>query len=286
MPERRFTLPPAPPTPALWFGVSVAVNVAFVSALIVFRIHYAQQQPQHTAAYLLDLPGAPRAGAPAAPRAAGPRTDAPPLVAPVTTPTAVAPTPAPVVAVAAPSGDSSGRGGAGDSLAGTRSGSLPRAGLASLGPRYGDGRLWVPPQIGEGWPVDNRPLDMDSIVRRRLLAMADSIQRHPTEDPNRLPSWTFQRNGKTYGLDAQGLHLGSITIPSALLALLPMPQGNIDLARANARLAEMRADIMRAAARADAEDDFRKAVKEIRARNDRERAERLRREHPDTTAVP
>jgi hypothetical protein len=116
--------------------------------------------------------------------------------------------------------------------------------------------------------------------------MADSIERNPTSDPLRLPSWTFQRDGRTYGLDSAGLHLGPITIPAMLLALVPMPQGNIDQARANARLAAMRADIMRAAARAQAEDDFRRAVKAIRERNDRERREQREREQARPRATP
>ena len=83
--------------------------------------------------------------------------------------------------------------------------------------------------------------------------------------------WTFRAGGKTYGIDSKGLHLGDFTIPTAVLAFLSLPQGNIDQARANQGLYEMRADILRAAARAQAEDDFRRAVRELRARKDKER---------------
>ncbi|HVO36398.1 MAG TPA: hypothetical protein VMT21_12575, partial [Gemmatimonadales bacterium] len=52
---------------------------------------------------------------------------------------------------------------------------------------------------------------------------------------------------------------------------LSMPQGNIDQARANRALMSMRADILRAAARSESEDAFRQAVRDLRARKDKER---------------
>ena len=154
---------------------------------------------------------------------------------------------------------------------GARDGRSRPGRLLALNPRTGDPRLWVRPMIiPEG---GGRPISLDSAVRMRLLAMADSLQKNPTIDPLRLPSWTFTRDGKTYGLDAQGMHFGTFTVPTAVLAFLPLPQGNIDQARANAALMAMRADLLRAAARAQAEEDFRRAVREIRERKDRERRE-------------
>jgi hypothetical protein len=118
-----------------------------------------------------------------------------------------------------------------------------------------------------------RPLDMDSVVRARLLAMADSLER--SRGAGNRP-WTFMRNGKKWGLDGEGIHLGGVTIPAIALALLPLPSGNIDQSRANAVLNERRAEILRAAARSQAEDDFRRAVMGIRERWNREREERRR----------
>jgi hypothetical protein len=167
-----------------------------------------------------------------------------------------------------------------DSAGGTGRGTRGARTLASAVPEYGDGRLWVPPMylpVGGG-----RPIRMDSVVAARMLALADSVERNPMADPRANPyvsrGWTFRRNGKTYGWDAAGLHLGDFTIPSVVLAFLSMPQGNIDLARANTALLGMRADIMRAAARAQTEDDFKQAVRDIRARKDRERREQRARE--------
>ena len=167
-----------------------------------------------------------------------------------------------------------------DSVSGPGRGTRGARTLASLVPEYGDGRLWVPPMYlpsGGG-----RPIRMDSVVAARMLALADSVERNPLADPRANPyvsrGWTFRRNGKTYGWDARGLHLGDFTIPNVVLAFLSLPQGNIDLARANTALLEMRADIMRAAARAEAEDDFKQAVRDIRARKDRERREQRARD--------
>jgi hypothetical protein len=126
---------------------------------------------------------------------------------------------------------------------------------------------------------------MDSVVRLRMLVMADkmdSVMRNdslsPTRNPLAPPRWTFEKDGKTYGIDQQGIHFGTFSIPTAVLAFLPFPQGNIDQARANARMMDMRADILRAAARAEAEDDFRRAVAQIRERKDRERREQRERD--------
>lgn len=146
-------------------------------------------------------------------------------------------------------------------------------GVAAFQPALGNGALWVRPLIA--LTLTNRPIRLDSAVAMRMRVMADSVAQHPVTDPYADPytsrPWTFKAGGKTYGLDAQGLHLGSFTIPTPLLAFLSMPQGNIDQARANRALMSMRADILRAAARSESEDAFRQAVRDLRARKDRER---------------
>lgn len=163
--------------------------------------------------------------------------------------------------------------GEGVALGGGVPGGRGRRTLADLVPSFGTGELWVPPAYLP--PGGGRPIRMDSVVAVRMLALADSMERHPPADPNADPyvsrGWTFRRNGKTYGWDAAGIHFGDFTIPNVVLAFLSMPQGNIDLDRANTQLMAMRADIMRAAARAQAEADFRQAVRDIRARKQKER---------------
>ena len=153
-------------------------------------------------------------------------------------------------------------------------------------PGRGDPRLWVYPMfIPEG---GGRPIDIDQATRSRMVAMADimdSIARNggdslaPYRPPYRTPSWTFNSGGKTYGIDQQWIHLGFFKIPTAALALIPMPvQGNYQQERLYSQQMQMRADILRAAARSEAEDDFRRAVAQIRERKDRERREQREQE--------
>ncbi len=166
-------------------------------------------------------------------------------------------------------------GGARDTTGGGIGAVLSNRVVASITPEFGNGLLWVRPMLSI--PLTDRPIRLDSVVALRMKAMADSIEKHPVADANANPyvskPWTFRAGGKTYGIDSKGLHLGDFTIPTAVLAFLSLPQGNIDQARANRALLEMRADILRAAARAEAEDDFRRAVRELRERKDKERAE-------------
>jgi hypothetical protein len=142
-------------------------------------------------------------------------------------------------------------------------------------PQLGDGRAWVDPVTGQ--VTASREIRIDSVVAIRMRQMADSIEKNPLPDVNADPyvskPWTFRVGGKTYGIDSKGIHLGDITIPTAVLAFLSTPQGNIDQARANQAYMAMRADMLRAAARAQTMDDFRQAVREIRARKEKEHQE-------------
>ena len=259
--------------------MSVGIHAAAILLLLAMYRGFvigAPAPPQSdVVAIALPSAGAPTRIAPPPP-AATPRVDRRYEII-VPPPTVIAPPPASRLPPPA-------AGGGADS--GQRATAPGGTGALALGPARGDTRVWVGPMyIPEG---GGRPIDMDSIVRRRLLTMAalsDSLMRldslNPNRNPYEVPRWIVERNGKKYGIDANAIHLGSFSIPTALLALLNVPQGNIDQARANQRLAEMRADILRAAARAEAEDDFRRAVSQIRERKDRERRERRIREEAE-----
>lgn len=257
-----------------WIGVSIGLHALFVLVLLEMYSGFVFGKPEPVTREIvaIALPplgtDAPRRAAPPARAPQGdvivvPRVDAPaPAPPPVTTPI---------------------RPGGGGADSGARRGVPMGGGGLALGPVRGDPRLWVGPMyIPEG---GGRAIDMDSVVRRRLLAMADMADLamandslSPLENPFATPQWVFERNGKKYGIDQQAIHFGSFSIPTALLAFLPIPQGNIDQARSNQQLMAMRADILRAAARAEAEDDFRRAVERIRERKDRERREQRQRE--------
>lgn len=168
-----------------------------------------------------------------------------------------------------------------------------------LTPSYGDGRLWVPPidilelgrplapARGAGGVAAEGPrtvAQLDSTVTARLRAFLDTM---PPDSfaPGRVPNWTTEINGRTWGIDGKWIYLGGIKLPAALLALLPFPQGNVDQAQATAALMRMREDIMQAAQRAQTAEEFNKYVKELRQRKDREREE-ARKRAPRDTVIP
>jgi hypothetical protein len=245
--------------------VSLVVHLVALGVFVRFEA-VKGREPLATLYYLLDVPAAPPT----------PVLEEHPIPLPPLArrgrPLSFSERPSPPAEVAAePIGEPEG-----DSVVEAPSGVRRGAGLAALQPQYGDGRLWVRPLvIPEG---GGRPFDLDSVVRRWFVAFADTVDRNRDRDPSYNPyagrPWTITRDGRTYGIDERGLHLGSFTIPTAALALLALPQGNIDQSRANRVLMEMRADLLRAAARAEAEDDFRQAVRGIRERWERERRER------------
>lgn len=145
-----------------------------------------------------------------------------------------------------------------------------------LGPAYGDGRLWVRPFIAQLGVVGPSPDEathysrVDRAVRERVQAFVDTMPR----DSFALPpptAWTTELGGNTWGIDRNWIYLGDLKLPTALLALLPFPQGNYDQAKAAQELQRMREDIIQAARRAETMEEFRKYVEELRQRKDAER---------------
>jgi len=166
----------------------------------------------------------------------------------------------------------------------------------ALTPRVGDGRLWVSPRPALPSTVAEA-LYGDTVGRNeraveRLRAMMDSLNQIYDEEQreHRRPSWTTDVGGRTFGIDSQYIHIAGIKIPTAVLALLPlnMPQGNFDEGLRARHLEEMRQDIMRSAARAQTYQDFRRYVRELRARTDAEREFQRRQKQPADTvkAIP
>ena len=164
-----------------------------------------------------------------------------------------------------------------------------------LGPQLGDGELWVAPRpampaavadaIYGGHKAD------DSLAIRRLRAMLDTINHmiDSAQLARRLPSWTVKNDsGKPmWGMDPSSIYIAGIKIPSVALALLGnlVPAGNYDEAQRARVLNDMRADLMEAAARTENLEDFRKYVRELRARKqaEHEKEEREKKEKSDTT---
>jgi hypothetical protein len=72
-------------------------------------------------------------------------------------------------------------------------------------------------------------------------------------------------------LDSKNIYIAGLKIPAAVLALLPIPAGNIDQNRAYNHFMDLRADLMYAAQRAQTLEEFKEVIREIRLRKERER---------------
>jgi len=245
----------------------IVVARAITSSTTLERLFFSDQSPPATHEqihFVAVAPGAPGLSEPIAPNTArsapAPRSEQPvpaELVAPREIPLGV---PAPP-----PSATIPGTGNPGP-LAG---GSGPARGAQ---PGYADPRLWVPdPPLVYAPKTDKERLD--SALVTTFKRYEDSVTAN-TYSPNKFErgDWTVERDGKKYGIDSKYIHLGSFSIPTALLAMLPLnkAQANpIDVDRARAA-SFMRNDILYHAQAAVNEEEFRKAVKAIRDRKDRE----------------
>jgi hypothetical protein len=140
-------------------------------------------------------------------------------------------------------------------------------------PSYSDGRLWTPPS-----PIISPPKTVaqtiDSLIADGIAAYNDSAaaaaqRRDPTD-------WTIQKGGYKWGIDRRAIHLGPFSVPTALLAMLPLNiQGNPTTMERDRAFAAMNRDISWHAQQAINDADFMKAVRSIRERKERERAAAL-----------
>lgn len=204
-----------------------------------------------------------RRAAPTGARTA-PQPAAVPLVAPIGVPTQLPP-PATAAETPVP----------GATTGPLRGGNGPTRGVQ---PNYDDPRVWPgDPEFIYAPKTDKERLDSSLIVslRRHMDSLAVGAY-----SPNKFErgDWTFEKNGQKYGIDQQYIRLGRFQIPTALLALLPMNrmQGNPIAMERDRNAAYMRADILLHAQAAMNEEQFRKAVRAIRDRKERERRQSQR----------
>ena len=180
------------------------------------------------------------------------------VVAPTTVPTAIAPS-APV----AKTTDSEGAG----PIVGTGG---PSRGVR---PQYSDPRVWEPPGKVVAAPKTVAQT-IDSLIADAIAPYNDSVaaaaqRRDPTD-------WTIEKGGYKWGVDKRAIRLGPFSIPTALLAMLPLNlQGNPTTMERDRSYATMNRDITWHAQQAVNEADFMKAVRSIRERKERERAAAL-----------
>lgn len=167
-------------------------------------------------------------------------------------------------------------------------GPLVGGGGPTLGirPSFNDPRLWRSATDEVAGPVlpMSRADSLREVLHANAAAFVDSVTR-AEGPPGRAPGdWTFERNGKKYGIDPRFIRLGNFSIPTAVLALLPMNgvQANPTALERARRLSSMREEIVDQAARMQREDEFRNAVRALRERRERERREaEEKRRNPD-----
>ena len=163
-----------------------------------------------------------------------------------------------------------------------------------IGPGLAEGRLWVrplplPPRELAQRLSQSRAELLDSAVSAIVQGYLDSIATDPASKNVGLPDWTTEIDGKKFGIDAKNIYIAGLKIPAAVLALLPIPGGNIDQNRAYNHLMGLRADLLYAAQRAETLEEFKRVIREIRLRKEREREfEKNQRTAPppETPATP
>src|ERR1700737_3069936 len=140
-------------------------------------------------------------------------------------------------------------------------------------PQYSDPRVWEPPGQVVSAPKTVRQT-LYSLIAEAIAPYNDSVaaaaqRRDPTD-------WTIQKGGYKWGIDRRAIRLGPVSIPTALLAMLPLNiQGNPTTIQRDRTYAAMNRDITWHAQQAINDADFLKAVPSIRERKERERAAAL-----------
>ena len=162
--------------------------------------------------------------------------------------------------------------------------------VRGIRPGYFDGRVWRDPVVvgnAGGGGGGDRADNLDSIMGFMLTQARDSLDslnRAQGRTGRQPGDWTKTgKNGEKWGWDSQGIRLGKVMIPNALLALLPLNagtagrmSGNMTQMEAERRLATSRTDIMRMSERGMGEADFRRIANELRDRRETERRNRLK----------
>jgi len=173
----------------------------------------------------------------------------------------------------------------------------PNASRVAPEPQVGDGRLWVSPRPGLPAAIADA-IYGDTAGRRqgaidRLRVMVDSLNQvlDQMQRDRQRPKWTLggTPDKPEWGIDSAYIHVAGVKIPTMVLALLGnlLPQGNFDEEMRARQLNDMRADLLRAADRAQTLQQFRRYVRELRERKQAERdAEERRRAQDTVKAVP
>jgi len=266
--ERRVWIPKRRPSGSL--VASVALHIILGAALVqvfllplpfvnFFRHEHIEAVPAERISFL----AMPKTGGATKPGRSGgngqplAKSRPKPLVAPTVVPTLVpvAPSTTPVPAPTdVGTGPVVGTGGPGEGVR----------------PEYHDPRVWVPPAPLVSAPKSSKAR-VDSLVATQIQAHNDSVIA-AAAGFKKPGDWTITHNGQKYGIDPQFIRLGPVSIPTAVLALLPLNrvQGNPMAGANEATLDARHAEIMDQAQRGMDEDAFRSAVRKLRERKEAE----------------
>ncbi len=249
-------------------AIHLVVAVLFIQALLSrhpFFMSFGRPAPEAVVERIgfLSLPQQKNPGPVTAGRSGGDGISKKPSAVPLP----VAPTVVPTTITAAPKGPPV-------MSIGPSSGPLIGGGGQLLGiqPRYEDSRVWAAPgQIATAPKTATERLD--SVIVNDIGAYNDSVR--VANAGRRAPGdWTFQKNGQKYGIDSKYIRLGPVSIPTAVLAMLPINlTGNPTTYERNKTLTANHDEIFEQAQRGMNNADFDKAVRSIRQRKERERRE-------------
>jgi hypothetical protein len=167
--------------------------------------------------------------------------------------------------------------------------------IRGVAPVFNDPRVWGAP--GTSARVARTGTDrLDSVMGSAIAAARDSVDslaRANGLGGRRPGDWTVGGAGGKWGWDEAGIRLGKVTIPNALLALLPLNAATAASMSANPvsmdrerRLAASRADIQRFSQQAPGDAEFRRAVKELRERKEREKERQRAKAEAEAKASP
>jgi hypothetical protein len=145
--------------------------------------------------------------------------------------------------------------------------------VRGITPSYSDPRVWRAPDHVLSAPK-TATQRLDSAIVSFIQPFNDSAAAAKGgRDPQ---DWTIEKGGRKYGIDGQYIRLGPVSIPNALLAMLPLnikAGGNPTVMERERTMNALNRDIMYQAQRRLNEVDFQKAVRSIRERKERERAQ-------------
>lgn len=148
--------------------------------------------------------------------------------------------------------------------------------LQGIQPSFTDQRLWVRHSDIIVAPIVplTRADTLKMMLVERIYAIEDSLRGIYPEGARPPGDWTFNRGDQKYGIDSKMIRLGRFSLPTAVLAMLPLNvQANpVAMERAR-RLESMREEIQAQAMRSMRDDQFYAAVRALRERKERERRE-------------